>query len=75
VAGIRAATTNGLGLNPARAERLATSVPVKVATGVTAEDADHIKAYLEAGHYPEKQDWPRPGPGQTCCVVIIRDSR
>jgi len=75
VAGFRSAATVGLGLNPARAELLATSVPVEVAKSVTAEDAEHIKAYLEAGHYPEKQDWPRPEPGQSCCVVSIRDSR
>ena len=74
VAGFRSGTTVGLGLDPARAERLATSAPVAVATGVTAEDAEHIKGYLEAGHYPEKKEWPRPEPGQTCCVVSIRAS-
>src|SRR3954464_15776446 len=74
VAGFRSGTTVGLGLDPARAERLATSAPVPVATGVTAEDAEHIKAYLEAGHYPEKKEWSRPEPGQTCCVVSIRAS-
>jgi hypothetical protein len=74
VAGFRSGTTVGLGLDPARAERLATSAPVAVATGVTAEDAEHIKAYLEAGHYPEKKEWPRPEQGQTCCVVSIRAS-
>ena len=74
VAGFRTAATVGLGLDPAKAERLATSAPVVVASGVTAEDAEHIKAHLEAGHYPEKQDWPRPGPGQACCVVAIRPS-
>ena len=74
VAGFRSGTTVGLGLDPARAERLATSAPVAVATGVTTEDAEHIKAYLEAGHYPEKKEWPRPEPGQTCCVVRIRGS-
>src|SRR5690242_3425839 len=46
VAGFRSGTTVGLGLDPARAERLATSAPVAVASGVTAEDAEHIKAYL-----------------------------
>src|SRR3954467_113039 len=74
VAGVRSSTTVGLGLDPTTAERLATSAPVAVATGVTAEDAEHIKSYLEAGHYPEKKDWPRPEPGQTCCVVSIRAS-
>ncbi|OJW09445.1 MAG: hypothetical protein BGO49_12995 [Planctomycetales bacterium 71-10] len=74
VAGFRNAVTVGLGLDPAKAERLATSAPVTVAKGVTAEDADHIKAYLEAGHYPEKKEWPRPEPGQGCCVVGIRPS-
>ena len=74
VAGFRNGTTVGLGLDPWRAERLATSVPVAVAKGVTAEDAEHIKAYLEAGHFPEKKEWPRPGPGQTCCVAGIRAS-
>ena len=74
VAGFRSGTTVGLGLDPARAERLATSAPVAVATGVTTEDAEHIKAYLEAGHYPEKKEWPRPEPGQTCCVASIRAS-
>src|SRR5919112_2702021 len=74
VAGFRSGTTVGLGLDPARAERLATSAPVAVATNVTAEDAEHIKAYLEAGHYPEKKNWPRPEPGQTCCGVSIRVS-
>src|SRR4051812_1748502 len=74
VAGFRTSTPVGLGLDPARAERLATSAPVAVATGVTAEDAEHIKAYLEAGHYPEQKDWPRPEPGQACCVVSIRAS-
>ncbi|KAJ3058087.1 hypothetical protein HK102_010695 [Quaeritorhiza haematococci] len=74
VAGFRSAATVGLGLDPAKAERLATSAPVVVAKGVTAEDAEHIKAYLEAGHFPEKQDWPRPDPGQTCCVASVRDS-
>ena len=49
VAGFRSGTTVGLGLDPARAERLATSAPVAVATGVTAEDAEHIKAYTLRG--------------------------
>jgi len=74
VAGFRNATTVGLGLDPARAERLATSIPIAVATGVTAEDAEHLKDYIEAGHYPEKQEWSRPLPGQACCVVSIRTS-
>ena len=74
VAGFRNATTIGLGLDPARAERLATSAPVAVAMALTAEDAEHIKAYLEAGHYPEKKEWPRPEPGQACCMVSIRAS-
>ncbi len=74
VAGFRSGTTVGLGLDPARAERLATSAPVAFAKGVTAEDAEHIKAYIEAGHYPEKKEWPRPEMGQTCCVVSIRAS-
>jgi hypothetical protein len=74
VAGFRSGTTVGLGMDPAKAERLATSAPVAVVSGVTAEDAEHIKAYLEAGHYPEKNEWPRPEPGQTCCVVSIRAS-
>ena len=74
VRGFRSGTTVGLGLDPRSTERLTRSAPVAVATGVTAEDAEHIKAYLEAGHYPEKKDWPRPGPGQTCCVVSIRAS-
>ncbi|WZP00359.1 hypothetical protein EP7_001997 [Isosphaeraceae bacterium EP7] len=72
VAGFRNATTVGLGLDPAKAERLATSAPVTIAKGVTAEDAVHIKAYLEAGHYPEKKEWPRPEPGHGCCVLSIR---
>ena len=74
VAGFRNAITVGLGLDPARAERLATSAPVVLVEGVTAEDAEHMKAYLEAGHFPEKKEWPRPDPGQACCVVSIRDS-
>src|SRR4051794_21598388 len=74
VAGFRSGSTVGLGLDPARAERLATSAPVAVATDVTAEDAEHIKSYLEAGHYPEKKEWPRPEPGQTCCVVGVQPS-
>src|SRR4051812_42091900 len=74
VAGFRNGTTVGLGLDPARAERLATSAPVAVVKGVTAEDAEHIKAFLEAGHYTEKKEWLRSEPGQTCCVVSIRAS-
>src|SRR3954453_1791682 len=74
VAGFRSGTTVGLDLDPATAERLATSAPVAVATGVTAEDAEHIKAFLEAGHYPDKIEWPRPEPGQICCVVTLRAS-
>ncbi len=74
VAGFRTSTTIGLALDPAKAEQLATSAPVAVATGVTAEDAEHIRAYLEAGHYPEKKDWPRPEAGRTCCMVAIRAS-
>ncbi len=74
VADFRSGTTVGLGMDSAKAERLATSAPVAVATRVTTEDAEHIKAYLEAGHYPEKKDWPRPELGQTCCVVSIRAS-
>src|SRR3954451_8568889 len=74
VAGVRRRTHLRLALDRARAERLATSAPVAVATGVTAEDAEHIKAYLEAGHYPEKKEWPRPEPCQTCCVLSIRAS-
>lgn len=74
VAGFRSASTIGLNLDPPRAERLATSAPVTVVAGVTAEDAEHIKAYLEAGHYPEKMEWARPEPGQTCCAVSIRDA-
>jgi hypothetical protein len=74
VAGFRSAATVGLGLDPAKAERLATSAPVVVAKGVTAEDAEHVKAYLEAGHFPEKKEWPRPDPGQTCCVASVRES-
>ena len=74
VAGFRTSTTVGLGLDPVKAERLATSTPIIVAKGVTAEDAEHIKAYLEAGHYPEKKDWPRPEAGQTCCTVSVRES-
>ena len=74
VAGFRNSSTVGLGLDPVKAERLATSAPAVVATGVTAEDAEHIKAYLEAGHYPEKKDWPRPEPGQACCVASVRAS-
>jgi len=74
IAGFRNVTTVGLGLDPAKAERIATSAPVAVATGVAAEDAEYIKAYLEAGHYPEKKEWPRPEPGQTCCVVSVRES-
>jgi hypothetical protein len=73
-AGIRSAITVGLDLDPARVERLVRSAPVAVATGVTAEDAEHIKAHLEAGFFPEKQQWTRPEPGQTCCVVSIRAS-
>src|SRR3954471_5188642 len=74
VAGFRSGTTVGLGLDPARAERLATSAPIVVATGGTAEGAEYIKAYLEAGHYPQDKEWPRPEPGQPCCVVSIRAS-
>ena len=74
VAGFRTSTTVGLGLDPVKAERLATSAPVVVAAGVTAEDAGHIKAYLEAGHYPEKKEWPRPEPGRSCCVGAVRPS-
>ena len=74
VAGFRNGITVGLGLDPAKAERLATSAPIAIATGVTTEDSDHIKSYLEAGHYPEKKEWPRPEQGQTCCVVSIRPS-
>jgi hypothetical protein len=74
VAGFRNATTVGLGLDPAKAERLATSAPIAVVKGVTAEDAEHIKTYLEAGHYTEKKEWPRPETGQSCCVVSIRAS-
>ncbi len=74
VAGFRTSATVSLSLNLARAERLATSAPVAVAKGVTAEDAEHIKSDLEAGHYPEKKDWPRPKPSQVCCAVSIRPS-
>jgi len=74
VAGFRNANTVGLGLGPAEAERLATTAPVVVAKGVTADDAEHIKSYLEAGHFPEKKEWPRPEPGQSCCTVSIRGS-
>ena len=74
VAGLRTSSTVGLGLDPAKAERLATSAPVVVAQDVTAEDAAHIKAYLEAGHYPEKKEWRRPEPGQACCVLAVRPS-
>ncbi|WP_165223536.1 hypothetical protein [Aquisphaera insulae] len=70
--GFRNASNVGLKLSPAKAERLATSCPSVVARGVTAEDAEHLKAYLEAGHYPEKAGWPRPDPGRTCCLVAIR---
>ncbi|QEH31733.1 hypothetical protein OJF2_01980 [Aquisphaera giovannonii] len=70
--GFRNATTVGLGLNPAKAERRATSCPSVVARGVTLEDAEHLKAYLQAGHFPEKAEWPRPEPGRACCVVAIR---
>lgn len=72
VAGFRNATTVGLGLDAGKAERLATAAPAVVAKGVTAEDAEHIKAYLEAGHFPEKKEWSRPEPGQACCRVSIR---
>ena len=72
VAGFRNAVTVGLRLDPAGAERLATSAPSVVAKGVTAEDAEHIKAYLEAGHFPENKEWPRPAPPQACCTVSIR---
>ena len=72
VAGFRTSSTVGLGLDPVKAERLATSTPVVVARSVTAEDAEYLKGYLEAGHYPEKKEWTRPEPGQTCCVVAIR---
>ncbi len=74
VAGFRTSATVGLNLDTTKAERLATSAPVAIASGVTAEDAEHIKVYLEAGHYPEKKDWPRPEPGQSCCVVAVRAS-
>jgi hypothetical protein len=74
VAGIRSGTTVGLGLGLEEAARIALSPPVAVVTGVTAEDAGYIKAHLEAGHYPERKDWPRPEPGQTCCVVSVRVS-
>lgn len=72
VAGFRNATTVGLGLNAAKAEQIATSGKIIVAKDVTVEDADYIKAYLEAGHYPENKDWSRPATGQKCCVVKIR---
>jgi hypothetical protein len=74
VAGFRNRTTVGLGLDAARAERLATTALVVVVKGVTSEDSEHIKAFLEAGHYPEMKEWLRPKPGQTCCGVSIRDS-
>ena len=74
VAGFRNGTTVGLGLGSEEVSRLAMSAPVAVVKGVTAEDAEHIKAYLEAGHYPEKKEWSRPEPGQTCCVVSVRAS-
>ena len=74
VAGFRNATTVGLSLDPVKAERLATSASIAVVKGVTAEDAEYIKAFLEAGHFPEKKEWPRPEPGQSCCMVSIRVS-
>jgi len=74
VAGIRSCTTAGLGFGLEESARIAMSPPASVVRGVTAEDAGYIKAYLEAGHYPEKKDWPRPEPGQTCCGVSIRAS-
>jgi hypothetical protein len=72
VAGIRTGTTVGLDLRLEQAARIATSPPATLAKGVTDEDAAYIKAYLEAGHYPQDKDWPRPEPGQTCCAVSIR---
>jgi hypothetical protein len=74
VAGFRSGTTVGLSLGLEEAARVAMSAPAVLVKGVTAEDAEHIKAYLEAGHYPEKKGWPRPEPGQTCCVVSMRAS-
>ncbi len=75
VAGFRSASTVGLGLSQEDAARLALNPPVVVAKGVTSEDGDHLKAYLEAGHFPEKPDWSRPEPGQTCCEVSVRPAK
>jgi hypothetical protein len=74
VAGFRSGTTVGLGFGLDEAARIATSPPATLVGGVTAEDAAYIKAYLEAGHYPDNKNWPRPEPGQTCCVVSVRES-
>lgn len=74
VAGFRCGTTVGLRLGPEDASRIALAAPAVLVTGVTAEDAEYMKAYLEAGHYPENQGWPRPEPGQTCCVVSLREA-
>ena len=75
VAGFRSGTTVGLGLGPEESSRIAASAPVTIVEDVTEEDAAHLKAYLEAGHFPEKQNWPRPEAGRTCCEVAIRPQR
>ena len=74
VAGLRSGTTVGLGLGLEQAARTASSAPCTLVKGLTADDGQFLKTYLEAGHYPENKDWPRPEPGQTCCVVVVRES-
>jgi hypothetical protein len=76
----------GVGLKDA--VELVRRIPTCVASGVTNEEAERLKAELEAGHYPDFRPWPelrderdllttpdkwaRPQPGEKCCVIEIR---
>ena len=91
IAGFRNATTVGPGPGPGEGRAACHLCTGRRGEGLTAEDAEHLKAFLEAefeklardaasgnqsfvqlllGHYPEKKEWPRPEPGQSCCLVV-----
>jgi hypothetical protein len=66
---------SALGLDLRMCAELVDSAPAAILRGVACDDAEQAKQHLEKGHFPPDEDWPRPEPGQVCCIVKLLECR
>jgi hypothetical protein len=65
---------SAVGLDLRGCAQLVDSAPVVILRGVSLAEAREAKEHLESGYFSAGKDWPRPAPGEVCCVVAIRES-